>query len=119
MRSPSRTTAWSSTIRIRITAATSSRTRVPAPGAERISIVPPSSCARSSIEVRPRCRERSSARAGIEADAVVGDLHLAGAEPDADVLGAGVAKRVVERLVHDPQHRQLALRVGAVDATRR
>ena len=52
--------------------AASSRTVVPAPGAERISSRPPSRRARSSIEVSPSRRERSSGSAGIEARAVVG-----------------------------------------------
>ena len=65
MRRPSRTTAWSSTISTRIIRpGTSRRTVVPAPGAERISQRPPSSRARSSIDVSPRCRERSSGLEG-------------------------------------------------------
>ena len=62
---------------------------VPAPGVERISSVPPSRCARSSIEVRPSRRERMPGVAGLEADAVVLDLEheppSAGVQPDRDV----------------------------------
>ena len=47
--------------------------RRPAPSGS--SSVPPSRSARSSIEVRPRRRERSVGVGGVEADAVVGDLE--------------------------------------------
>ena len=72
-RRPWRTTAWSSAMRTRITAAPRGATVVPAPGRESMLSVPPSARARSSIEVRPRRRERSAGLGGVEADAVVGD----------------------------------------------
>ena len=73
-RRPWRTTAWSSAMRTRITAGTSSRTVVPAPGARLDrSASPPSARARSSIDVSPSRRERSAGLVGVEAAAVVGD----------------------------------------------
>ena len=83
------------------------------PGAERIRSRPRSSRARSSIEVSPRCLRAELGSVGIEPDPVVGDLDderaVRAADAHGHVLGVGVAHRVVERLVGDPQQRQLAL----------
>ena len=62
--SPWRTTAWSSAIRTRIIAGTSTHVVVPAPGAERSSASRPARRARSSIDVSPSRRERTRPRRG-------------------------------------------------------
>ena len=86
---------------------TSSRTVVPAPGADTTVSVPPSAAARSSIEVSPSRRPRASA-GGIEPAALVG--HAEHEPPPAvgqahrDARLAGVAQGVLQRLLRDPQH---------------
>ena len=107
MRSPWRTTAWSSAIRTRIIAGTSSATVVPAPGRESILSAPPSARARSSIEVSPSRRERSAGLVGVEADAVVVDRHaqvpVAASSRTSMRLARGVAQRVLQRLLGDAE----------------
>ncbi len=112
MRNPSRTTAWSSTIRTRGSCSAGHLEPDRRPRARRASgsaDAPPSSRARSSIEVSPRWRGAQLRRWGLEADPVVGDRdrQRAVVVPRAttrDVRRARVAQRVVDRLVGDPQH---------------
>ena len=63
-RRPSRTTAWSSAMRTRITAAPRARRSSRRRGASRCSACRPSARARSSIDVRPRRRERRPGSSG-------------------------------------------------------
>ena len=77
VRSPSRTTAWSSTIRMRIdqpSRATSSRTVVPAPGAERISQAPAELAGALLHRGQAEVPGAELGGVGIEPDPVVGHL---------------------------------------------
>ena len=90
MRRPWRTTAWSSAIRTRITAAPRARRSCPRPGASRCS-----ACRRARGRAPPSTsgpsrRERSAGLVGVEADAVVGDrdAQVAVVRVEADVDAA-------------------------------
>ena len=121
MRRPWRTTAWSSASRTRITRAPPAAPWCRRRASSRRCSVPPSSVARSSIDVSPSRWPRTSGPSGSKpqpssetlstsALAAVLELHR-------DALGAGVAERVAERLLRDPQH--LGRRAGARAAARR
>ena len=120
VRRPWRTTAWSSAIRTRITPATSSRTRVPSPTADSI-VERPAELRRALLhrgqaEPAPAHRARRSTS---KPQPVVGHAQherpAAVLEPHLDVLGAGVAQRVLQRLLRDPEHlrRRLARAAAA------
>ena len=89
---------------------------MPEPGADRISRRPPSSRARSSIEVSPRWRERTSALWGSNPtpSSRTSTVTTSGRweRRTVNVIGAGVAHGVVQRLVGDSQDRELALPVA-------
>ncbi len=76
-------------------------------GAETIVSSPPSSRARSSIDVSPRWRERNSRLTGVKARPVVAHLHQGAPLPSfqahRDARRSRVAQGVVERLVGDAQ----------------
>ena len=108
MRRPWRTTAWSSASRTRIHVGSSSRTVVPSPSVEVTFSVPPSSVARSSIEVSPSRWPRTSGPSGSKPQPSSETLRISvpvlALQQDLDALGAGVADGVAERLLRDPQH---------------
>src|SRR3954469_9515960 len=119
VRSPSRTTSWSSTSRTLIVSGTVELQAHGRPVAGRRADLQAAAGAPRALLHR-RQAQLPRAQLGIarvEADAVVGDLEhdapLRAAEPHGDVLGAGVAQRVVQRLLGNAQHLAVALLVAA------
>src|SRR2546423_3214130 len=111
VRSPSRTTPWSSAIRTRIGSApgTVHLEAHGRPRTRRRADLEPAADALGALLHRgqPQVRRTQAGRTGIEADAVVRDLEpeepvLAG-EPHDDPRGVGVAERVLERLLGDAE----------------
>ena len=95
-------------------AGTSSRTVVPAPGRDVMASRPPRAVARSSIDVSPSRRPRTAAAPASNpapSSATVSTSRPAGAELHLDPPGGGVAERVLQRLLGDPE--DLAGRLGA------
>ena len=89
---------------------------MPAPAAERISSVPPIRSARSSIDVSPSRRERMPSAAGSKptpSSSISSSEPVAvAAEHDRDVARVGVLDRVLERLLGDAEHLEVARRIG-------
>src|SRR5215211_4071970 len=117
-RRPSRTTAWSSTTSTRIGSATAD---LEPDGGSRA--VRGADLERGAEPLRALLHRRQPepARADgggirVEADAVVGDLEqqapVTGLEDHGDVGRVRVAKRVLERLLGDPEHLAVARRFG-------
>src|SRR5262245_39337146 len=110
VRSPSRTTAWSSAISTRMTSASGhleahSRSRA----RSRVDREPPAQAARPLLHRRqPEAAGAELGLAGVEPVAVVVDLQnyaaVASAEPYVHVLRVGVPDRVVERFLGDPEY---------------
>src|SRR4051794_20767520 len=121
VRSPSRTTAWSSTTSTRIGSAT---TRLESHGGPRRGRGPDLEPAAKALGPLLHRGQAEALRAhlgvgGVEADAVVGDLQhegaVGGGEAHRDPLGARVAQGVLDRLLGDPQDLAVPLAVAGAD----
>ena len=111
-RRPLRSTAWSSTSRMRTGSLTatsrSTTTAVPPPGEDSIRRSPPSSSTRSRIPARPRRSVGADGSKPRPSSSTTRRMRApARGRDDADALGPAVAHDVGERLLHDPEERDL------------